>query len=316
MNCFEGFRFLFQILKAAIFPWISYTEAIISRKLLYGNPDRLSPKISYDGKYLAFMAPKDDVMNIFVCDPKDPNNKEKIKAVTSAKYHGIREYYWTYGNEILYSQDYKGDEYYKIYAFNIDTNQTKCLTPFNKTQSRLVHLSPKFPQDAIIKINKPDPTAYSLYKINIITGVYALIESSEYSFTEYVVDDSLKFRCATKITDDGGKEIYLKNQNSGKWELLITYGMDDTRSSYVISLDTSGNIYLVDSRDKEFNAIYKLDTNDKEKKLQLVAMPSDQKADMNKILLHPTKRIPIAYSVAYLKDDWYPIDEKISLDLK
>ncbi|CAG8787356.1 9272_t:CDS:2 [Gigaspora margarita] len=164
MNCFEGFRFLFPILKSAIFPWISYTEAIVSRKLLYCNPDRLSPKISYDGEFLAFMARKVDVM----------------------------EYYWTYGNEILYSQDYKGDEY------------------------------------AIVKINKPDPTAYSLYKINIITGVYALIESSEYSFTEYVVADSLKFRCT-----------FTSN-----------------------------------------------------------------------------KRIPTAYSVTYLKDDWYPIDEKISLDLK
>ncbi|CAG8750075.1 20235_t:CDS:2 [Gigaspora rosea] len=92
---------------------------------------------------------------------------------------------------------------------------------------------------------------------------------------------------------DSGKEIYLKNQNYGKWELLITYGMGDTRSSYVISLDTSGNMYLVDSCDKEFNA-----------------------TDINKILLHPTKRIPIAYSVTYPKDYWYAIDEKISLDLK
>ncbi|CAG8635464.1 7326_t:CDS:2, partial [Scutellospora calospora] len=144
MNCFESFRFLLSLFKSHQFPWISYTENdIISRKLFFGHPDKLSPKISYDGQYLAYLAPKDDVMKIFVSDdPKRPNDQDKMVTITSDKFFGIREYYWTYGNEILYSQDYKGDENYKIYTVNIKTTKTICLTQFDNTQSRLVHLSP------------------------------------------------------------------------------------------------------------------------------------------------------------------------------
>ncbi|CAG8725407.1 8318_t:CDS:1, partial [Scutellospora calospora] len=144
------------------------------------------------------------------------------------------------------------------------------------------------------------------------TGVATLIESNEHSFDQYIIDDSLRVRCAIKQTNDGGKVIYLKVQNSGKWEPLITYEMIDSRSSNVISFDSGDNIYLVDSRGNEFNAIYKLDTNNKEQGLQLIARPPNQKADINKILLHPTNKNPIAYSVAYLKDVWYYIDEKLS----
>jgi len=39
---------------------------LIPRKLLLGNPTRLAPQLSPDGRVLAWLAPVDDVMNIWV----------------------------------------------------------------------------------------------------------------------------------------------------------------------------------------------------------------------------------------------------------
>ncbi|CAG8652441.1 6100_t:CDS:2, partial [Dentiscutata heterogama] len=153
----------------------------------------------------------------------------------------------------------------------------RCLTPYDNVQSKLVRLCPK---EIIVAINKPNPNANSLYQIN-----YKTVR----------------------------KKVYIKEENSNDWRPIISYGMKDVRSSRIISIDNKGTIYLVDSRDSEFSAIYKLNTCDKE--LREVARPPNQKADINKILLHPKTKRPIAYSVTYLKDKWYHIDEKIFYDL-
>src|SRR5262245_53950989 len=53
---------------------------IITRDVLFGNPDKETPRISPDGKQLAYLAPVNDVMNVFVGPVDDP---DKARAVTS-----------------------------------------------------------------------------------------------------------------------------------------------------------------------------------------------------------------------------------------
>ena len=39
---------------------------IIPRQVLFGNPDKASPKISPDGKRLAYLAPDEGVLNVWI----------------------------------------------------------------------------------------------------------------------------------------------------------------------------------------------------------------------------------------------------------
>ena len=41
------------------------TIPLIPRKLLFGNPDKAAVQISPDGRHLAYLAPRDRVMNIW-----------------------------------------------------------------------------------------------------------------------------------------------------------------------------------------------------------------------------------------------------------
>ena len=36
---------------------------LIPRKLLFGNPERTQARLSPDGAYLSWLAPKDDILN-------------------------------------------------------------------------------------------------------------------------------------------------------------------------------------------------------------------------------------------------------------
>src|SRR3954454_10256956 len=93
---------------------------LIPRKILFGNPSRILPQISPDGKYLAFIAPKDGVLNVYVCSA-NANDLSSAKPITNDKFRGIRSFWWSFGHRILYPQDKDGDEgkKKKIIIFNI-----------------------------------------------------------------------------------------------------------------------------------------------------------------------------------------------------
>ena len=61
---------------------------LIPREVLFGNPDRLSPRISPDGALLAYLAPRDGVLNVGVGAVGVP--AERFRPVTEDTERGIR----------------------------------------------------------------------------------------------------------------------------------------------------------------------------------------------------------------------------------
>src|SRR5437762_513676 len=75
---------------------------LITRDVLFGNPERTTPKLSPDGKRLAWLAPdKKDVLQVWV----RTIGKKDDKMVTADKKRGIRIYFWAHDNRtLLYEQ--------------------------------------------------------------------------------------------------------------------------------------------------------------------------------------------------------------------
>ncbi|GBB93056.1 hypothetical protein RclHR1_02100005 [Rhizophagus clarus] len=288
---------------------------LIPRKILFGNPSNILPKISPDGKFLAYIAPKDDVLNIYVTD--NPKDLSSAKAITNDKVRGIRNFWWSFDHQIVYPQDKDGDEDYKLYSIDLNTDEKVTLTPFDGTTSQPVKFSPKYPNEVIISINKPDPTVFSLYRCNLKTGEINLIEENNQAFESYFINDDLEVCFASKLTDEAGKDLYRKVNND--WELMISYGIDDAITSQLISIVKKDNeelLYLIDSRDREFCALYKINLNDPEKKLHIAVEPNDQKADINNILTDPATHVPLAYSINYLRKTWNHISPEVLSDFE
>jgi hypothetical protein len=81
---------------------------LIPREVLFGNPERVSPQISPDGKRLAWIAPDDkNVLQVWVKTIGGTDDK----VVTADKKRGIRRYFWAEDNKtIIYLQYSDGDE--------------------------------------------------------------------------------------------------------------------------------------------------------------------------------------------------------------
>ena len=99
---------------------------VIPRSALFGNPEKTQARVSPDGKYVSFIAPKEGVLNVWVAPRSDPS---AAKAVTSDTKRGIRQHFWAYDNKhVLYIQDEGGDENWHVFAADVATGTTRDLT--------------------------------------------------------------------------------------------------------------------------------------------------------------------------------------------
>ena len=113
---------------------------MIPRKILFGNPERSHARLSPDGTKLAYLAPAEGVLNVWVGPTDRPS---EARPVTSDRHRGIRSFFWAYTNRhILYSQDTDGDEDWHIYSVDIESDQTLDLTPIEKIAARIQAASP------------------------------------------------------------------------------------------------------------------------------------------------------------------------------
>jgi len=77
--------------------------SLIARKTLFGNPVRTQARLSPDGRYISFLAPKDGVLNVWLAPFAD---LDEAKPITDDRRRGIREHYWALtGAHVLYVQD-------------------------------------------------------------------------------------------------------------------------------------------------------------------------------------------------------------------
>ena len=96
---------------------------LIPRTVLFGNPDRASVQLSPDGSQIAYLAPRDGVLNVWVA-PRD--DLAAARPVTDDTGRGIRFYGWAYTNtHILYIQDKNGDENWRLYVVDLQGGGVK-----------------------------------------------------------------------------------------------------------------------------------------------------------------------------------------------
>lgn len=76
---------------------MSQEPGLIPRKVLFGNPERISVKISHDGAWISYLAPVEGVLNVWV-GPVDAI--EEASPVTEDKGRGISIHFWTYNPRV------------------------------------------------------------------------------------------------------------------------------------------------------------------------------------------------------------------------
>ena len=299
------------LMSAAIFmSSISTTFAtpIIPRKVLFSNPDKAMVMLSPDGQYISYLAPKDGVLNLWIGPSNDPS---KALPVTNDKDRGIMSYYWAFNNEdVLYAQDNKGDENYRIYSLNLKTKIVTLLTPENGVRASIYGLSEKVPNEVLIGINDRDKRYFDVYKVNLIDNTKKLIIENN-KFSGFIVNNDLQTRFAISTNNDGGKEYFEFKDN--QWLPFMTISVDDSINTGIIGFDKTGTIaYLLDSRESNTAILKSLDLKNGKSKI----IAQDKRADVGVFTSHPTEKTIQAVAVNYDKTTYNILDDSIKNDIE
>jgi dipeptidyl aminopeptidase/acylaminoacyl peptidase len=282
---------------------------LISREILFGNPDKSSVTLSHDGTKISYLAPLDGVMNVWV-GPID--NPSATLPITNDTIQGISYYGWAYTNEhILYRQDQEGDENWRIYSVNLNTDEIIDLTPIEGVMASVFSISYNFPEEIIIGLNDRIPQLHDLYRINISTGERTLVFENP-GFAGFIIDMDYNIRFAATVTNNGDTE-YMTPTDNGNWETFMKIPFDDTATTGLIWIDKTGDIvYAKDSRNRDTSALYSIDIKTGNKTL----IAEDSQADISDIIIKPMDRTVQAAAFTYKRKSWQVIDNSISEDLE
>jgi dipeptidyl aminopeptidase/acylaminoacyl peptidase len=283
-------------------------EGLVPRAVLFGNPERRSPQLSPDGKYLSFLAPQDGVMNVWVAPIAD---RAAAKAVTAEKARPIDGYQWAYtGKHILYGQDQGGNENFHVYSVDVTTGSVLDLTPIEGIAARIVAMSPRHPGVVLVGINDRKPELHDVWRIDVSTGAKTLVQENP-GFTAFEFDDDLKPRLGAMMTPDGGSELQ-KPGKKGVWETLLTIPQEDVLTTRPIAFTRKGDaFYMLDSRARDTAALMLVDPKTGKGKL----LAEDPRADAAGVLLHPKEKTAEAVVFEYDREAWKVIDKKVAGDL-
>jgi len=281
---------------------------LISRDLLFGNPERVNVSISPDGENLAWVAPLEGVLNIWVA----PVGKlDEAQAVTKDTGRGINSYFWSLlPGTLLYMRDTGGDENFHLFALDLSSGESRDLTPFDNTTAGVTTVSREQPDKVAIAMNDRDPSWHDLYIVDLNSGERTLLARNEEQIAGYMTDDNFNLLYAMRSLPDGSSEIL--RYEGDKWTPYDTIPFEDVLNTSPGWLTADGSVlYFWESRGRNTTALYAIDVESQEKTL----VQEDSRADVSGFLIDPqTKRVQ-ATSVNYLRTEWQVLDERIQPDI-
>jgi len=287
---------------------------LIPRDILFGNPERVAPRISPDGTQLTWIAPRDGVLNVWVA-PIGPSGVgwDAATVVTDDTDRGIRSFTWARdGRHLLYVQDTGGDENWRLYDVDMETMARRDLTPFDGIQARIIATSKRHRDEVLVGMNRDNPQLHDVYRLDLPTGeLVKVIENPGYA--GWLADEELAVRGTLAPLPDGGFDLLVRDSADGDWRTLVTITADDAPASDVLSFSGDGRSLLaISSAGTDTGRLCRIDLASGE----IDVLLEDPEADVAGAMLHPDTRDPQIVEVLKDRTEYHVLDPSVEADFK
>src|SRR5258706_15752953 len=216
--------FLVFLLSLMIFSGLALAQqpALIDREVFFGNPEYAGAQISPDGKFISFIKPYKDTLNVWVKGIDEPFSA--ARPLTDDTTRPVRTYFWSRdGKYVLFSQDKGGDENFNIYAVSpsdkpaagSDVPAARNLTSAKGIRAEIDAVPYSDPDAIYVGINDRDKAWHDLYKVKISTGERTLISENKDRYAGVLFDNADKMRLAVRSAQNGDTEL-LRIEPDGK----------------------------------------------------------------------------------------------------
>ena len=233
---------------------------LIPTGVLFGNPTKTMPSISPDAKRLAYVAPYNGVLNVWVktIGPTDD------RAITRDADRGITKYFWAYDDKhILYFQDMKGTDSWHLYGVDVDGGEVTDFTPFDSIKVAIVSYRKRSPHELIIQMNKENRGLSDAYRLDVETGALAMVAKNPGSVVRWIADNDLVVRGALVSEPQGGADLVVRKDEHSPWVAVCSWNSEDRMSSGALRFTRDGTgIYCFDARGFNMGRLVEIDIAD------------------------------------------------------
>ena len=288
---------------------------LIPRSVLFGNPERTSPRMSHDGSQLGWIAPRDGVLNVWVAPIGESDGVDwaAARAVTDDTDRGVRVFGWAWdGRHLLYVQDVGGDENWRLYDVDLVTGERRDLTPFEKIHAQIIGSSKRRPTEVLVGINADNPQLHDVYRLDLVTGnLVKEIENPGYA--GWLADEDLVVRCALAPLPDGSLDVLVRDSASADWRTLLTIPAEDVTSSDVVSFSGDGrSLVMISAAGADTGRLTRVDLATGAS----AVLAEDPEADVAGAMLDPDTRDPQIVMILKDRMTYVVLDPSVEDDLK
>jgi dipeptidyl aminopeptidase/acylaminoacyl peptidase len=286
--------------------------------VLFGNPTFASPKVSPDGKLLAYLAPSADagVLNVFV---RSVVSDEDAHMVTSDASRGIRQFFWAQDSEtLMYMQDFEGDENFHLWA--IDATATEAveavdLTPGENVKASTVITNKRYPIELLVATNQRNSSLFDMYRCQYKTGELVLDTENPGDVVGWgSEDESFTIRqCLVRNQGDSSNTIRVRDDpTTNEWRDLIHFPYGEEGSFISFCAEEEGNTCLLTSSlGRETKALLKVDLATGE---TIEEISSNDKCDLGGVMLNEDTKKVRGVSYNYARTERIFFDEELEKD--
>lgn len=286
---------------------------LIPLRDFFKNPEKTSYLISPNGKYISYLAPHNDRLNIFVQEIGD----QESKRITEATERDINAYFWGNNNTIIYLRDNAGDENFHFYSVNIHSGTNIDLTPFEGVRANLVDELEDFDSDILIEMNKRNPEIFDVYRMNFETGEMKMTAENPGNISGWVTDHNGKIRAA--ITTDGvNTSLMFRESELDQWKTIITTNFKESLMPLFFTFDNE-HLYASSNIGRDKSAIIKYDIKNA-RELEVIFEHPD--VDVSSLSYSKKRKVLTAASFytwkrerVFLDDDTMELFERLEKEL-
>ena len=280
---------------------------LIPRAVLFGNPEKDGPQVSPDGKHLAYLAPQDGVLNVWV----RTLGAEDDRVVTDDKKRGIRNFFWRLDSaHVLYLQDADGDENFHLYQTEVATRATEDLTPFPGVRALPLASDPNFPDTLLVSLNKRDPRLFDVYRLDLPTRALTLDTENPGDVAGFSADNALQVRAAQVQLPNGGTEIRVRDEAGTAWRIFQTWGPDESNGGIAGFVPDNTRVLLISSVDANAARLLEMDLDTGASRV----VAEDAAYDIGGTMRHPKTHALEAVQFVRARREWTALDPALEND--
>ncbi|MFO1302972.1 MAG: S9 family peptidase [Burkholderiales bacterium] len=218
----------------------------------FRNPNETAFQVSPDGHYLAWLAPYERRLNVFV-RPLEGGEPVRVTAETARDIGG---YFWK-GERIVYVKDAGGDENFHVVTVDRNGGDARDLTPGEHVKADVVDILEDDDAHLILSHNRRDASVFDVFRVELATGKETLIAENPGNIVSWGTDHAGRLRVAT-TTDGVETSLLYRDAEDEPFRTIVTTSFKESVAPLFFTFDDK-RLYVASNRGRDKSAIFEFD---------------------------------------------------------